>query len=90
MARNNQRNLRYLHDMISIIVTWFQVSLSNTNNFEAIGALRNTVAQLAGAIEYTDCTSAEGQDPQPTNECPGYDIKQSDGTIYQPLRSGRI
>ena len=47
------------------------------------------IAQSAGAVEYTDCTSAEGVRPPP-NECPGYDIKQSDGTIYQPLRSGRI
>ena len=23
------------------------------------------IAQLAGAVEYTDCTSAEGQDPPP-------------------------
>ena len=36
------------------------------------------MAQSAGAVEYTDCTSAEGYDPQP-NECPGYDTKQSDG-----------
>ncbi len=35
------------------------------------------IAQSAGAVEYTDCTSAEGQDPP--NECPGYDTKQSDG-----------
>ena len=27
-------------------------------------------AQLAGAVEYTDCTSAEGRRPPP-NECPG-------------------
>ena len=37
-------------------------------------------AQSAGAVEYTDCTSAEGQDPTP-NECPGYDTKQSDGEV---------
>ena len=36
-------------------------------------------AQLAGAVEYTDCTSAEGEDP--TNECPGYDTQQSDGEV---------
>ena len=46
------------------------------------------MAQLAGTVEYIDCISAEGLDRQ--NECPGYDGKQSDGTIYQPLRSGRI
>ena len=37
----------------------------------------NNIAQSAGAVDYTDCTSAEGWDP-PTNECPGYNTKQSD------------
>ena len=32
-----------------------------------------------GALQYTDCFSAEGQEP--TNECPGYDTKQSDGEV---------
>ena len=36
------------------------------------------LAQSAGAVEYTDCTSAEGT---PLNECPAYDIKQSDGEV---------
>ena len=31
-------------------------------------------AQLAGVEECTDCKT-----PLPANECPGYDIKQSDG-----------
>ena len=35
------------------------------------------MTQVAGAVEYTDCISAEGQDSP--NECPGYDTKQSDG-----------
>ena len=42
------------------------------------------IAQLAGAVEYTDCTSAEGYDPPHThthNECSGYDTKQSDGEV---------
>ena len=34
------------------------------------------IVQSTGAVEYTDCISAEGQDP--TNECPGYDTKQMD------------
>ena len=29
-------------------------------------------AQLAGAVEYTNCTSAEGY-PPPPDECPDYD-----------------
>ena len=37
-------------------------------------------AQSAGAVEYTDCFSAEGQD-SPPNECPIYDNKQSDGEV---------
>ena len=43
----------------------------------------STIAPLAGAVEYTDCCSAEGYDP-PThthNEYPGYDTKQSDGEV---------
>ena len=39
-----------------------------------------SVAQSAGAVEYTDCTCAEGLAPPP-NECPRYDIKQSDGEV---------
>ena len=38
------------------------------------------IAQSAGAVEYTDCTSAEGWAPPPY-ECPRYDIKQSDGEV---------
>ena len=40
---------------------------------------QNIFAQSAGAIEYTDCTSAEVKTPP--NECPGYDTKQSDGEV---------
>ena len=40
------------------------------------------IAQSAGAVEYTDCTSAEGYDPHPhPNECPVYDTKQSDSEV---------
>ena len=39
--------------------------------------LVNHIAPSAGAVEYTDRTSAEGKDPSP-NECPEYDTKQSD------------
>ena len=41
---------------------------------ERIGIL---LGQLAGAAEYTNCISAEWEDFP--NECPRYDIKQSDG-----------
>ena len=36
-------------------------------------------AQSVGAVEYTDCISAEGYPHH--NECPVYDTKQSDGGI---------
>ena len=37
-------------------------------------------AQSAGAVEYTNCISADGVRPFPSpNECLGYDIKKSDG-----------
>ena len=32
---------------------------------------------MAGAVEYTDCISTEGEDFP--NKCPGLDTKQSDG-----------
>ena len=44
-----------------------------------VGTIRKKIAQLAGAVEYTNCYFAQGQDP--TNKCPGYDTKQSDGEI---------
>ena len=37
------------------------------------------IAQSAGALEYTDCTSAEGQDR--SNDGPWYDTQQSNGEI---------
>ena len=42
------------------------------------------LAQLAVAVEYTDCNSAEGLDP-PRNECLGYNTKQSDGEVLVRL-----
>ena len=41
------------------------------------------IAQSAGAVEYTDCTSAEESDPP--KECPRYDTKQSDGEVLVML-----
>ena len=39
--------------------------------------LTTHLAQLAGAVEYTDCIYAEGYDSP--NKCPRYDAKQPDG-----------
>ena len=38
---------------------------------------QNTTAQLAGAVEPTDCNPAKGKNLD--SECPVYDTKQSDG-----------
>ena len=38
----------------------------STRNSRNWASSQNTVAQLAGAVEYTDCFSAEGLDPTPT------------------------
>ena len=38
------------------------------------------IAQLAGALEYTNCTSAEGERPSP-QRVSWYDTKQSDGEV---------
>ena len=35
------------------------------------------LAMAAGAVEYTDCISAEGYNS--SNKYPGYDIKQTEG-----------
>ena len=35
----------------------------------------------AGAVEYTDCFSAEEYDTPPPNECSVYDTKQSDSEV---------
>ena len=41
-----------------------------------------------GAVEYTDCFSAERQNLP--NECPGYDTKQSDGEVPVMLELWRM
>ena len=42
---------------------------------------KSKFTQLTGAVEYTNCTSAEGVRPTPPNECSRYDTKQSDGEV---------
>ena len=37
-------------------------------------------AQSAGAVEFTECSSAEGKTPTPT-KCPDNDTKQSDSEV---------
>ena len=40
--------------------------------------------------EYTNYISADGQDPLLSNECPGYDTKQSDGEAPMILKLWRM
>ena len=35
--------------------------------------IKHNLVQLAGAVKYTNCISAEERDS--SNECPGYDMK---------------
>ena len=45
-----------------------------------------TFAQLAEAVEYTICFSAEGMRSTPFNECPRFNTKQSDGEFPVMLK----
>ena len=47
------------------------------------------IAQLVGAVEYTDCISGEEYDP-PTYEFPGYDTKESDSEVSVTLKLSGI
>ena len=46
------------------------------------------LVQSAGAVEYTNCTSAEGKTHP--NECHGYDTIQSDGEVPVMLELWRM
>ena len=59
------------------------------NNIKYIWLVKEAIAQSTGAVEYTDCTFAEGEDPPP-NECPRYDTKQSDGEAPVMLELWRM
>ena len=57
---------------------------SRLESYRNEGVLHKPIAQSAGAVEYTNCFSAEGQDPP--NEYPGYNSKQSDGEVPVMLK----
>ena len=48
------------------------------------------MAKSAGPVEYTNCISAGGGGVDSSNECPGYDTKQSDGEAPVILELLRI
>ena len=52
----------------------YDITVSSNSSYVII--ITFGLAQLAGAVEYTDCTSAKGQDS--FKKCPGSDTKQSD------------
>ena len=53
-----------------------QIQLQEKHSWQTY-PIQKFQAQLAGAVEYTDCISAEGK--YSSNEYPGYDMKQYDG-----------
>ena len=48
--------------------------------YNVYNSLTSRPNQLSGAIEYTDCISAEDK-ISPPNKCPVYDTKPSDGEV---------
>ena len=80
--------IRFIKNTLSEINIWLPIkkiyipcSLSYVNS-------NGKVAQSAGAVEYTDCTSAE--EKPASNESPVYDSKQSDGEVPVMLGLWRI
>ena len=69
--------LLIIHFNFNLLSQYLKNSLDAILNY--ISLQTQYVAQSAGAVEYTDCFSAEGQEPP--NECPGYDTKQFDGEV---------
>ena len=63
---------------ISYDDNYYTTGTSSGNSiYDIIHQFKNKVAQLTGAVEYTDCFPVEEYDPT-TNECPGYDTKHSE------------
>ena len=60
-----------------LLLVW--KTLKRVNNYRPL----SEIAQSAGAVEYTDCTSAEGYPPTHTHTqwVSWYDTKQSDGEV---------
>ena len=60
----------------SLLKVWIPLSLISVCPYWS--TLEVSLAQSSGAVQYTDCIPAEGR-RFCTNNCPGYDTKQSDG-----------
>ena len=65
-----------VHVNINVLISKFKMELKI---FIIFDFYQSNFSQSAGAVEYTNCISAEGQDA--INECLGYDTKQSDGEV---------
>ena len=59
-------------------ILWF-TPVSNVREFNIELSPKCNVAQSAGAVEYTNCVSVEGQDF--SNDSLGYDTKQSESEV---------
>ena len=63
---------------MNILNDTYLTSENSLNRLPAKSSPLTRLAQSAGVVEYTDCTSTE---VYPTNECPRYDTKQFDGAV---------
>ena len=68
----------------TIFARLIKLKLNNTCFSVTLKDCQQCMAQLTGAIEYTDCFFAEQGDPLP-HECTGYDAKQSDVEVLVML-----
>ena len=77
------REAKYFQDLYSCLE--FPKVIFFFPNFEFdhkwMASIDYIIDQSAGAVEYTECTSEEDNTPHPTNDCRGYNIKQSDGEV---------
>ena len=58
---------------------WTRCQAHAVNGGYQFGELGRSIIQSTGAVEYSDCISAE--ELYSHNECPVYDTKQSDGEV---------
>ena len=72
ISREQTHHLSVFDSFVPLLENHFMFSLYATKE-------KSVLYFAQSAVKYTDCTSAEGEDS--SNECPRYDIKQSDGEV---------
>ena len=72
-------NIKVNKRLLQLLTACVSISISSSCQTKPIPQNSIWFAQSAGAVEYTDCFSAEGYDP--LNKCPGYDTKQCDSKV---------